>query len=332
MNGESPPPQISVVMGAYNEEEHIARTLQSLLGQTICDFEIIVVDDGSTDNTTKVINDFDDERIRLITTDQNEGLPGALNHGIDAAQGEYIARADADERSLPNRLQRQSYVLGERQNAQAVGCWYRDIGRNGEPIVDVEVPSDRSFSVTGLLENGPGVAHGSMMIRNEALSAVDGYREVFQLAQDYDLWLRMAEVFDTGWLHIVPNILYERKIDVSQLEKRHKQRIYSEAARECARARRQGHSGDEILGSLPERAASADGPDFTRKELEGMYHYLAGTKLLEQNETDAARRRLLKALWFAPKRIRPWYRFGLSLLTPEQRQAARGWVQYKYIK
>lgn len=325
-------PQISVVIGAYNEKERIARTLQSLLGQTISDFEIIVVDDGSIDDTTKVVSDFIDERVRLITIDQNQGLPGALNRGIDVARGKYIARADADERSLPHRLQRQSDVLTKRQDIQAVGCWYRYIGRSGEQIVDVEVPSDRSFNVSDLLENGPGVAHGSMMIRNEALSVINGYRESFQLAQDYDLWLRMAEAFGNDWLHIVSDVLYERKIDVSQLEKRQRQRIYSEAARECARARRQGRSGDEILHGLPERAASADEPDFTRKELEGMYHYLVGTKLLEQNETYAARRRLLKALWFAPNRVRPWYRFGLSLLQPEQRHSVQCWVRSKYTK
>jgi glycosyltransferase involved in cell wall biosynthesis len=326
MNAESSP-QISVVMGAYNEEEQIARTLQSLLGQTICNFEIIVVDDGSTDGTTKMVRDFVDERVRLVTIDQNQGLPDALNRGIDVARGEYIARADADERSLPHRLQRQSDVLKKRQHIQAVGCWYRNIGRNGEQIVDVEVPSDRSFSVTDLLENGPGVAHGSMMIRKEALSAVDGYREAFQLAQDYDLWLRMAEVFGTGWLHVVPDILYERRIDVSQLEKRYRQRIYSEAAQECARARQQGYSDAEILDDLFERVENTDSPNFTRKEREGMYHYLLGTKLLEQNETNAARQHLLKALWFAPKRVRPWYRLGLSLLQPEQRQTIQSGVQ-----
>jgi len=331
MNAESSP-QISVVMGAYNEEEQIARTLQSLLGQTICNFEIIVVDDGSTDGTTKMVRDFVDERVRLVTIDQNQGLPSALNRGIDVARGEYIARADADERSLPHRLQRQSDVLKKRQDIQAVGCWYRNIGRNGEQIVDVEVPSDRSFSVTDLLENGPGVAHGSMMIRNEALSAVNGYREAFQLAQDYDLWLRMAEAFGRDWLHIISDVLYERKIDVSQLEKRHRQRIYSEAARECARARQQGRTDTKILDNLAKRIKNANVPNFTRKELEGMYHYLAGTKLLGQNETSAARRRLLKALWFAPKRIRPWYRLCLSILQPEQRETVQRWAQSKYFK
>jgi glycosyltransferase involved in cell wall biosynthesis len=320
-------PRLSVVMGAYNEEEQISRTLQSLLGQTTCNFEIIVINDGSTDGTVKMVNDFDDDRIRLVTIDQNEGLPYSLNRGIEIAQGKYIARADADERSLPYRLQRQSSVLDTHQDTQAVGCWYRNIGRNSEQISDVKISPGRLFDVEDLLENGPGVAHGSMMLRKEALSTVGGYRESFQLAQDYDLWLRMSETFGTGWLHIVPEVLYERRIDVSQLQKRHRQRIYSEAAQACARARKQGRNEAEIVDNLTERLKNVEGYEFIQNEREGMYHYLIGTKLLEQNKTSAARQCLLKSVWYAPKRARPWYRLGLSLLRPDQRQTVQNWVE-----
>ena len=99
MNADTPP-KISVVIGAYNEEQAIAETLQSLLGQTIDDFEIIVVDDGSTDETTDTVADFTDRRIRLVSLDENRGLSRALNRGISGAGGEYIERADAGGRSL----------------------------------------------------------------------------------------------------------------------------------------------------------------------------------------------------------------------------------------
>lgn len=320
-------PQVSVIIGAYNEEDTIARTLQSLLGQTMGDFEIIVVDDGSTDETAEVVAEFTDRRIRLITTDQNQGLPGALNSGIDAARGEYIARADADERSLPYRLQCQSEVLDEQSDVQAVGCWYTYVGRDGKQLVDERISTDRSFSVTDLLENGAGVAHGSMMIRADALSKVEGYREAFQLAQDYDLWLRMAEEFDPGWLHVVPSVLYERTIEASQLQKRHRQRVYSDAAQECARMRKTGGTDAQILEDLSERVERADGPEYTPREEEGMYHYLIATKLLAQNQPAAARQRVLKALWFAPKRPRPWYRLVLSFLPPDKRQTIQGWIK-----
>ena len=320
-------PRISIVIGVYNEEDTIARTLQSLLGQTMSAFEIIVVDDGSTDNTAEVVADFTDRRIRLITTDQNRGLPVALNSGIDAARGEYIARADADERSLPYRLQCQTEILDEQSDVKAVGCWYRYVGRDGKQLVDERVSTDRSFSVTDLLENGTGVAHGSMMIRADALSKVEGYREAFQLAQDYDLWLRMAEEFGPGWLHVVPSVLYERTIEASQLQKRHRQRVYSDAAQECARMRMNGGTDAQILEDLSERVERSVGPEYTPREQEGMYHYLIATKLLAQNHQRAAQRCLLKALWFAPKRPRPWYRLVLSCLPSDQRQTIQGWVK-----
>ena len=166
-----------------------------------------------------------------------------------------------------------------------------------------------------------------MTIRSQALSEVGGYRESFRLAQDYDLWLRMAETFGPGWLHVVPEVLYERTIEAAQLQKRHQQRVYGNAARECARARRDGHDDEQILHELPERVARTDSPDYTQRELEGMYHYLLGTKLLEQNRPSAARRYLLTALWFAPKRPRPWYRLVLSILPRTKRQSVQHWVK-----
>lgn len=326
MNADSSP-RISVVIGAHNEEDTIARTVQSLLGQTIDNIEIIVVDDGSTDDTAEVVSDFNDQRIRLITIGQNQGLPGALNSGINAAKGEYIARADADERSLPYRLQNQSEVFDEQPDVQAVGCWYTNVGRDGKRIVDERISTDRSFSVRDLLENGPGVAHGSMMIRADALSKVGGYREEFQLAQDYDLWLRMAEAFGPGWLHVVSSVLYERTIEASQLQKRYRQRVYSNAAQECARVRKKGGTDISILEDLPERVELAANPDYTPREWDGMYYYLIASKLLAQNQQSAAQRYLLKALWFAPKRPRPWYRFVLSCLPSNQRQTIQDWIK-----
>lgn len=325
MNVDSSP-RVSVVIGAYNEENTIARTVQSLLGQTVGNFEIIVVDDGSTDDTAEVVADFTDQRIRIVTTDQNQGLPGALNRGVDAARGEYIARADADERSLPYRLQRQSEVLDQQSNVQAVGCWYTYVGRDGKQILDKRVSTDRSFSVTDLLENGVGVAHGSVMIQADALSKIGRYREMFRLAQDYDLWLRMAEKFGPGWLHVVPAVLYERTIEASQLQKAHRQRIYSNVARECARLRRDGNTDIHLLSDLRRRVERTEDPEYTRRELEGMYHYSVATKLLALNQPRAARKQLLKALWYAPNRPRPWYRLLLSCLPPDKRRTIQDWV------
>lgn len=330
MNSEGGP-TVSVVVGAYNEEDVIADTIQSILGQTFDNFEIVVVDDGSSDRTAQIVESFQDSRVRLVSFDQNQGLPSALNRGIQEARGEYIARADADERSLPFRIQRQSEILDSESSIQAVACWYCIIGQDKTQIVDIEISTDRDFGVNDLLENGPGVAHGSMMIRKEALLDVNGYREEFQLAQDYDLWLRMADTFGKGWLHIIPDVLYERNINAYQLQKRHRQRIFGDAARESAKIRRAGHSDEKLLSNLDERAERSEGPNYSQKELAGMYHYHVGTQLLTQNKRSRARQHLLKALWFAPTRPRPWYRLGLSILPPEHRKTIQNWVKKQLL-
>ena len=313
-------PLISVVIGAYNEEESIAKTLQNLLGQTISNCEIIVVDDGSTDSTADQVQKFDNPCVRLLRTEQNQGLPSALNLGINNARGKYIARSDADEISLPLRLERQSEILDEKEEAKVVAPWYRTVGRYDTKICDVKIPSSRNFDVPDLINNGPGIVHGSVMMRKEAVISVGGYREEFQLAQDYDLWLRMAETFGEGWLYILPDILYERSINASRLEKRQRQRRYATAARKSAELRQKNHDDTEVINNLARCSDVDSEKEYNERELVGMYHYLAGVQLLKQNKIVSARHRFLKAIWFAPLRLRPWYKLCITAIPRRKRQ------------
>ena len=318
-------PTVSIVIGAYNEEETIADTLQSLLGQTFSDFEILVVDDGSTDDTRRIVERFDDQRVNLIANETNLGLPRSLNRGISHAEGTYIARADADERSLPTRLQRQVDVLETREEVQVVGCWYRVIGREEERIADIEIPLERSFDVDDLLKEGPGIAHGSVMMRKEAVVTVGRYREQFTLAQDYDLWLRMAEEFGPGFVHVVPEVLYERRLSADQMAKRSKQRLFSAFAKRSARRRRNGESED--LAELERKAHQVPTRNLSENEREAMYHYLAGVQLLNEDDKGAARRRFLLAVKAAPTNVRPWYRLFLSCLSDQRRNKVKNTIQ-----
>jgi len=311
---------ISVVIGAYNEEESIAKTLQSLLGQTISNCEILVVDDGSTDATADQVEKFDNPCVRLLRNEQNQGLPSTLNLAINNARGKYIARSDADEISLPLRLERQSEILEEKKEAKVVAPWYRTVGRYDEKICDVKIPSSRNFDVPDLINNGPGIAHGSVMMRKEAVISVGGYRKEFQLAQDYDLWLRMAETFGKGWLYILPDVLYERSISASQLEKRQRQRRYATAARKSAELRQKNHDDTEVIKSLTKISNIDSEKEYNERELIGIYHYLAGVQLLSQNEIGSARRRFLKATWFAPLRLRPWYKLCTTAIPRSKRE------------
>lgn len=302
-------PLVSVLIGAYNEEESIARTLQSLLGQSFDNHEIIVIDDGSTDDTAEVVQEFGDDRIRLLQNDRNGGLPSALNRGLRAARGEFIARADADEWSPAYRLQRQVEILQDRQGVQVVSTWFRIVGRDAERITEVKVPPCDGVGVNQMIENPPEIAHGSVMMRKSALETVDGYREAFSLAQDYDLWLRLAERYGSGWLHVVPEVLYERKISADQLVKRSQQRGYADAAKEAAKRRQTGQ--EENLDDLLEQVSRIESQTPSEVKLKAMYEYLAGAWLLHQGQKYSALSRFLRALVHDPTNPRPWYKITL---------------------
>jgi len=325
MNSEQP--LISVVVGAYNEEGCLAATIQSLLGQSFSDYEIIIVDDGSTDKTAEIAKSFEDTRIKVIDIDENIGLPNALNYGIRESEGKYIARADADEYSDPFRLQKQRSALEANSSVQAVGCWYTTIGPDNGRVATVQVPPNRDYGVNDLLNRGPGVAHGSVMMRKEAVKRVGGYRGEFTLAQDYDLWLRMADEFGDGWLDIVPEVLYERRVEAQQLEKRELQRLFAETARKCARRRQQGQDDVGLLEQLSDRAPDVESRSFNSRVATGMYHYLQANHLLEQGNRTASRTQALKSIWFAPMKLRPWYLFTLSLLPTSWKEIAQKWSQ-----
>lgn len=320
-------PVVSIVIGAYNEANMIASTIQSLLGQTVDDFEVIIVDDGSQDETSRVVQEFCDNRVNLIKADSNNGLPASLNRGIESAEGRYIARADADEYSTPSRIQKQRQVLDNNPSISVVGCWYVIIGPNNERGATVQVPEDRSFGVDDLIDNGPGIAHGSVMMRKEAIKQVGGYREEFTLAQDYDLWLRFAEEFGEGWLDIVPEVLYERRVEAGQLEKRELQRLFAETAKKCAKRRRRVGDDARLLEQLSGMAREAETQSFDFREAIGMCHYLQGNHFLEQGNRRASCHRALKAIWLAPTKPRPWYLLLQSSLPNEWRETVQRWSQ-----
>lgn len=305
-------PLVSVVMGVYNERDSIDSSVKSVLNQTYDNFEFIIVDDGSTDGTASRFRSYDDDRIQVLENESNRGLPYSLNRGIEAASGDYVARMDADERSRPGRFERQLEAITEHRDVHVVGSWYAVVGRNGENVTTVKVSNDRAFSSEDLIENGPGIAHGSTMIRKRSLDRVGGYREQFELAQDLDLWLRMAEQFGPNFVHVVPSVLYERKISVAQMEKRPKQRFFSAIAEECSRRRRRGEP--KHLDELVLKAGDIAGHEYTGKTRESMYEYLAGTKLLQAGDTARARRRFCSAIASDVTNVRPWYKLFLTMV------------------
>jgi glycosyltransferase involved in cell wall biosynthesis len=191
-------PLVSVVLPTYNCPKYVASAIESVLSQSFRDFELLVIDDGSTDETPDVVNQYVDPRVRVVTQ-SNAGLATTLNRGIELAAGSFIARMDQDDWSFPHRLARQVEYLMARPDCALVGTW-AEIWVEGDRTDRLHShPSGNEDLQFQLLLNNPFV-HSSVMIRRAALDRVGGYAtdKSRQPPEDYELWSRIAREFEVG--------------------------------------------------------------------------------------------------------------------------------------
>ena len=181
-------------MPVYNAVQYVSEAIESILSQTFEDFEFVIVDDGSTDGSSEILNNFAkrDSRIRLISR-ENKGLVASLNEGIAAARGEFIARMDADDISLSDRFEKQLELFWLDNDLAAVGCQRTLIDSDGDSLnLPRLLPTNHENIDADNLNGVVSVVHPSTMIRKSALQAVGGYRS-WSIGEDLDLWLRLAE-------------------------------------------------------------------------------------------------------------------------------------------
>lgn len=191
-------PVISVILPTYNGPKYIAEAVESILAQTFGDLELIIIDDGSTDETPDVVRRYTDRRIRLYTQ-PNMGLAGTLNRGIALASGKYIARQDQDDRSLPDRLRKQVAYLDDNPDCALVGTWAEIwIESTRTDRMHAHPASSPELKVF-LLTNNPFV-HSSVVLRKVALERVGVYSvdRGRQPPEDYELWSRVARSYDVA--------------------------------------------------------------------------------------------------------------------------------------
>lgn len=186
-------PKITVLMPIFNGERFIREAIESILGQTFTDFEFLIIDDGSTDGSVEIVAEYDDPRIRLIPNGKNFGVTASLNRGIDLAAGEYIARMDCDDISLPSRLAEEVAYLDQNPGCAMVAVMViitdEDGNDRGEWLDDRKTSSHAA--IYRFLPRANCIAHPGIMIRKSILSRYR-YNELQRVAQDYDLWLRMC--------------------------------------------------------------------------------------------------------------------------------------------
>ena len=213
-------PRITVALSVYNNAEYLAEALDSILAQTFADFELVIVDDGSTDRSPAIIDRYatTDLRIRVIRQ-ANQGLVASLNHIIAEARGAYIARMDGDDLAMPERFARQVAFLDEHPDHGVIGTQIRTIDARGrrrsEPPIDHPLSAD---IIAAALPTASPLCHPSVMMRRDILEAAGGYRPAYRHCEDYDLWLRLAERTRIANL---PERLHLYRYSPSQVSHRH---------------------------------------------------------------------------------------------------------------
>lgn len=189
MSGAATAPTVTVLMAVHDGEPYLREAVDSVLGQTYRDFELRIVDDGSTDGTPAVLASIDDPRVRTVRQ-ENRGLAAALNAGLDLARGRYVARMDADDVCLPERLERQVAFMEAHPEVDVLGTWVRTFGEREGSVWRFPADPD-GIRCRMLFHNA--LAHPSVMVRRESLER-DGlrYDPAYRYGQDYELWGRAA--------------------------------------------------------------------------------------------------------------------------------------------
>lgn len=258
-------PKVSVLMSVLNGERYLSEAVDSILNQTFTDFEFIVIDDGSTDTTPDILAEYAhrDHRMVIIQNKQNIGLTRSLNKGLALARGEYIARQDADDISLPHRLQLQASFLDHHPETVLISSNYEIIDEGGCQIKITQKLTDPILVTWGLLFANYVGGHGVVMFRRAPVINLGGYAEEYRYAQDYQLWSRLVGV---GSITILPEVLLRWRS--------HKQSISTEQS-----PAQTGFALTVAQGNLKQLT----GIQFDLGEVAALWHLWSGLPLANRN-------------------------------------------------
>lgn len=184
-------PTVSVLMPMRNASTYVQASVESILSQTFTDFELVVIDDCSGDDSANIVSSIADHRLRLLRNAQNIGVAACLNRALASVRSPFVARMDADDVSHPDRLRQQLAFLGERPDVGVVSSACTVINDKGRPIGHLEAPVDHD-SIFFLLHFFSVILHPTVMMRTQVIMAARGYSLAAPHAEDYELWLRIA--------------------------------------------------------------------------------------------------------------------------------------------
>ena len=310
--------RISVVMAVHDDADHLSETVTSVLRQTLDDFELIVVDDGSTDPRVAALLEacaYRDARIRVIRQ-SHRGLTEALITGCDAARGRFLARIDVGDRMAPTRLARQARVLEDFPDCAFLSCHTEFLGPDGEHLWlnQGRCPSDRPAAILPDVPHGQLLGdmtcHGSVMFRRLAYEVAGGYRRQFYYGQDWDLWYRLAEC---GTFFVVPAVLYQVVVLPGGISMRNaeQQRRIAACSRGAFEARRTGRSEDSWLNEAEQIRPQGDDAPARLNNEPGLYFI---GEVLRRNGDSRCRKYHWAAVRSRPLRLRAYVRLLQSWL------------------
>lgn len=288
-------PKVTVLMAVYNGEKYVRQSVDSVLAQTLLDFEFLLIDDGSTDTTPQLLRDYalSDHRIKLISG-ANKGLTKCLNEGLQLARAPYVARMDSDDICLPDRLQKQRDFLDARPDILLVGSQVELMDPQGAPIgPKTALVLDADAIDSALLVKGWPVVHPSVMMRRDAVLQIGGYCEKYVTNQDHDLFLRLAEI---GPLANLPDVLlrYRQHFESISLARTKQQGDTVEGIVREAYARRHMDMKSAMLNSRPTPLTALD------------YHRTWCWDALSAGNVSTARKHATATLMRQPLRIESW--------------------------
>ncbi len=205
-------PRVSVVMPVFNGERFLLDAMNSVLSQTYRDFELIVIDDGSTDSSASIATSFSDERVRYIRNAENTGLARVRNKGLGLARGEFVAWLDCDDLSEPRRLEKQVAVLDRNPSLALCGSWVRTLGLPHDVVW--QYPSSSEELRSRMLFDDP-LATSAVVMRRSVLDSLSTWFDTdFPPAEDYELWERISRI---AGLHNIPEVLTHYRLHANQI-------------------------------------------------------------------------------------------------------------------
>ncbi len=203
-------PKVTVLMSVFNGSTHLGSAVESILNQSFTDFEFLIIDDGSTEPVCDQIRNFGDDRIRLVAH-ENRGLTMSLNRGLALAEAEYVARMDADDLSLPDRLEKQFEIISSSSRLELIGTFFSTIDEHGTVLKKKELIIDPIYRLWRLLFHN-NYGHGTIMFRKSSIVRAGMYDTRLRFAQDFDLWSRISRKDNT---FVIPEFLYQYRMNTN---------------------------------------------------------------------------------------------------------------------